>query len=195
MPLPPPVDACSTLFPTAIGRCGIAWAGASILATHLPEASDEATLMRLAQRAGVSREGNPPREVRTAIDAIIALLEGARVDLGFIACDFGRIDPFSARVYQATRAIPPGETLTYGEIAAGLGDKRLAQAVGQALGRNPWPIIVPCHRVLGASGRLTGFSANGGTATKLKMLAIEGARIGEAPGLFDDLPLAVKQGS
>lgn len=183
------------LFSTAIGRCGMAWAEAAILATHLPEASDGATREQLARRSGVTRECHPSPPAREAIAAITALLEGARVDLGFIACDFSRLDPFSASVYRITRAIPPGETLTYGAIAAELGDKRLAQAVGHALGRNPWPIIVPCHRVLGANNRLTGFSANGGTRTKLRMLAIEGARLGEAPALFGDLPLALRPGS
>lgn len=191
-----PVDNSSgfALFPTAIGPCGMAWAGATILATHLPDTSDEATREQLKRRSGVTQERHPSVEARSAIAAITALLEGARVDLGFIACDFSRLDPFSANVYRIARAIPPGETLTYGAIAAELGDKRLAQAVGHALGRNPWPIIVPCHRVLGANNRLTGFSASGGTRTKLRMLAIEGARLGEAPTLFGDLPLALRPG-
>lgn len=191
-----PVDNGSglALFPTAIGRCGMAWAGATILATHLPEASDEVTREKLARRSGVRQEHHPSDQAHEAMVAITSLLEGAQVDLGFITCDFSRLDPFSASVYRITRTIPPGETQTYGAIAAELGDKRLAQAVGNALGRNPWPIIVPCHRVLGANNRLTGFSANGGTHTKLRMLAIEGARLGEAPTLFGDLPLVLRPG-
>ena len=186
-----------TLFPTAIGACGIAWRDATIVATHLPEASDTVTQARLVARVGKTREseateGEPPPAVLTAIDAITALLAGGRTDLSFIACDFSALDPLRVRIYEITRRIPPGETLTYGEIALRLGDKLLAQSVGQALGRNPFPIIVPCHRVLGASGRLTGFSANGGTETKLRMLAIEGARVGDEPALFGELPLAVK---
>ena len=183
---------CLALFPTAIGRCGMAWKGSTILATHLPEASDDQTIERLMRRSGAMSEGHPGVEARDAMAAISALLEGARVDLGFIACDFSRLDPFSAGVYRVARAIQPGETRTYGAIAAELGDKRLAQAVGHALGRNPWPIIVPCHRVVGTNNRLTGFSANGGLTTKLRMLAIEGARLGEAPALFGDLPLAIR---
>ena len=136
-------------------------------------------------------KGSPPA-IRSAIASITALLEGERTDLGFIACDFSGMDPFAAKVYAATRAIPAGRTLTYGDIALQIGDKQLAQAVGKALGRNPFPIVVPCHRVIGADGRLIGFSAPGGVETKLRMLAIEGARIGEAPGLFGDLPLVVK---
>lgn len=87
-------------------------------------------------------------------------------------------------------AIPPGHTATYGEVAESLGDKQLAQKVGRTLGQNPLPIIVPCHRVMGANNKLTGFSAHGGVDTKLKMLLIEGARFSEEPGLFDDLPFS-----
>ncbi len=180
-----------TLFPTALGDCGIAWRGDTVVATCLPDKSSADTAGRLAARIGATK-GEPPPAIRRAIASITALLEGERTDLSFIACDCSRIDPFAAKVYAATRAIPAGETLTYGAIAEQLGDKLLAQNVGQALGRNPFPIIVPCHRVIGANSKLTGFSANGGVETKLRMLAIEGARIGEAPGLFDDLPLAVK---
>lgn len=180
------------LFPTPLGDCGIAWRGDAVAATRLSDKSPVDTAARLAARTGAA-EGDPPPAIRRAIDAITALLEGERTDLAFIACDFSGIEPFAAKVYAAARKIPAGETRTYGGIAAELCDKQLAQQVGQALGRNPFPIIVPCHRVLGANRRLTGFSANGGVETKLRMLAIEGARIGEAPGLFGDLPLAVKR--
>lgn len=182
----------AALFPTTIGACGIAWRGGTVVATHLPEKDGAATFARVSARSGNALAGDPPEAVASAIAGITALLDGQGGDLAFIDCDFSALDPFNARVYEAARAIPPGETRTYGEIAESLGDKRYAQAVGQALGRNPFPIIVPCHRVMGANGRLTGFSANGGTATKLRMLAIEGARIGQGPGLFDDLPLAAK---
>ena len=182
------------LFPTAIGACGVAWSGETVAATHLPETSPAATAARLAARAPGAVEGEPPAAIRGAMAAMAALLDGETADLAFIVCDFSRVDPFAAGVYALTRAIPPGETLTYGDIAQRLGDKRLAQAVGRALGRNPFPIIVPCHRVMGANGRLTGFSASGGVETKLRMLAIEGARLGDGPGLFGDLPLAAKPG-
>lgn len=115
------------------------------------------------------------------------LLDGKSVSLNHIACDLRAIEPLAVRVYDVARAVPVGETVTYGEIAAQLGDRQLAQAVGRALGRNPLPIIVPCHRVVGANGKLTGFSAPGGIETKLKMLAIEGAYIGGTRSLFDDL--------
>ncbi|MBO9436907.1 MGMT family protein [Ruegeria sp. R13_0] len=120
------------------------------------------------------------------------LLEGDRTDLSFIACGFEGVDPFATKVYAVTQNLAPGETSTYGEIADEIGEKQRAREVGQALGHNPLPIIVPCHRVLGAGGKLTGFSAPGGVQLKLKMLEIEGAQIGSAPGLFGDLPLSVK---
>ncbi len=180
-----------SLFPTALGDCGIAWCNDIVVATHLPEESAADTGRRLAARAGAMR-GEPSGVIRRAVALMTALLDGQGTDLTSIVCDFGGIDPFAARVYAATRAIPAGETSTYGAIASQLGDRQRARDVGQALGRNPLPIVVPCHRVIGAGGKLTGFSSAGGVATKLKMLAIEGALVGGAPGLFDDLPLAAK---
>ncbi|MGL6208678.1 MAG: methylated-DNA--[protein]-cysteine S-methyltransferase, partial [Paracoccaceae bacterium] len=180
-----------SLFPTPLGDCGIAWRGDTAVATCLPDQSSDDTGCRLAARTGATT-GEPPAAIRRAIASITALLEGEKTDLAFIDCDLGGTDPFATEVYLATRAIPVGQTLTYGAIAARLGDKRLARTVGQALGRNPLPIIVPCHRVVGASGSLTGFSAPGGINTKLRMLAIEGALADDAPGLFGDLPLAAR---
>jgi len=179
------------LFPTALGDCGIAWCGDMVVATYLPEMTPEKTAARLAARADAT-QGEPPPVIEQAIVSITKLLEGERTDLSFIACDLSSANPLTAQIYTATRAIQPGETRTYGEIAEQVGDKLLAQKVGQAMGQNPLPIIVPCHRVMGANGKLTGFSAQGGVETKLKMLAIEKASIGEPSGLFDDLPLAMK---
>lgn len=183
-----------SLFPTPLGECGIAWRGESVVATCLPGKDAAETESRLAARSGGTR-GDPPPAIGRAIAAITALLDGQRTDLAFIACDFDGIDPFAAQVYALTRAIPAGDTSTYGALASRLGDRLLAQRVGQALGRNPFPIVVPCHRVVGANDKLTGFSAPGGVETKLRMLAIEGARIGDGPGLFGDLPRAVKPGA
>jgi methylated-DNA-[protein]-cysteine S-methyltransferase len=115
--------------------------------------------------------------VSHAIGEIRQLLAGKAVDLLDIPIDIARVPEFNARVYEIARAIPPGETLTYGEIAVKLGDKLLARDVGAALGKNPWPIVVPCHRVTAAGGKLGGFSARGGVNTKVKLLAIEGARV------------------
>jgi methylated-DNA-[protein]-cysteine S-methyltransferase len=181
-----------SLFPTTLGTCGIAWRGDMVVATHLPEENDASTAARLATRTSGAVEGTPPPLIQHAIASIAALLGGEKVDLAFITCDFSNSDPFARSVYTATRAIPPGETRTYGSIALQLGNKLLAQNVGQALSRNPFPIIVPCHRVMGANGKLTGFSANGGIRTKLKMLEIEGAQLGEVPGLFDQMLLTTK---
>jgi methylated-DNA-[protein]-cysteine S-methyltransferase len=181
-----------SLFPTALGACGIAWFGDTVLATHLPERSEAATAARFTARMRSAVEDKPPPPIQRVITSIAALLDGEQIDLSFVACEFGRVDAFAAKVYEITRTIPPGETRTYGEIALLLGDKLLAQNVGRALGRNHLPIIVPCHRVIGANGRLTGFSAAGGVETKLRMLAIEGARVGTSPGLFGDLPLVAK---
>lgn len=178
-----------SLFPTPLGHCGIAWCGDLVVATRLPDESAADTGRRLAARTGATR-GEPPAAIRHATASMTALLEGERRDLTSILCAFGRVDPFAAEVYAATREIPAGETSTYGVIASQLGDQQLARNVGRALGRNPLPILVPCHRIIGADGKLTGFSAAGGVATKLRMLEIEGARLGSAPTLFDDLPLA-----
>jgi methylated-DNA-[protein]-cysteine S-methyltransferase len=104
------------------------------------------------------------------------------------------MEPFALKVYELSRAIKPSQTRTYGELATEMGDRAYAQAVGRALGANPFPIIVPCYRIMGAGGKLTGFSAGGGVSTKLKLQEIEKAQIGEKPALFGDLPLAVKGG-
>jgi methylated-DNA-[protein]-cysteine S-methyltransferase len=106
-----------------------------------------------------------------------ALLRGERLDLSFVALDLEAVPEFHRRVYEITRTIQPGATLSYGEIALRLGERDAARAVGQALGRNPFPIVVPCHRVVASGGKTGGFSAPGGAATKLRMLAIEGERL------------------
>jgi methylated-DNA-[protein]-cysteine S-methyltransferase len=134
-------------------------------------------------------ETPPPPAVQRAIAAIVALLEGEKRELFDVALDMARVPAFERRVYEVARGIPPGATLTYGEIAARLGAPGEARAVGEALGQNPFPIVVPCHRVLAAGGKVGGFSANGGIATKLRLLSIEGARTSSAPTLFENLPL------
>jgi methylated-DNA-[protein]-cysteine S-methyltransferase len=174
-----------TLFDTAIGRCGIAWGGRGIVGVQLPEAYEAATRARLLRRFPDAREGEPPATVRRAVDAITALLRGERTDLTSVPLDMERVPEFHRRVYEAARAIPPGSTRSYGEIAKQLGEPGSARAVGQALGRNPFAIVVPCHRVLAAGGRSGGFSATGGVTTKLRMLAIEGARANGQGALFD----------
>lgn len=180
------------LFDTPVGVCAIAWRGGKICGSHLPEATAELTAQRMAKRAGGAVEATAPEFVRVAIDGILELLGGKLNDLTSVECDFAGIEPFALKVYQLSRAIKPGQTRTYGELAKELGDRAYAQAVGRALGANPFPIIVPCHRIMGAGGKLTGFSAGGGVVTKLKLLEIEKARIGNVPTLFGDLPFSVK---
>jgi methylated-DNA-[protein]-cysteine S-methyltransferase len=160
------------IFDTALGRCAIVWGPRGIAAVELPGS-------RRALRG--ASEAPPPPEVAGAIEAIVALLDGDRRDLNAIAVDMDGVGEFERRVYDAARAVPAGETVTYGEIAARIGERGAAQAVGRALGRNPFPIVVPCHRVVAADGSLRGFSAPGGIETKRRMLAIEGAG---APTLF-----------
>jgi methylated-DNA-[protein]-cysteine S-methyltransferase len=166
------------LFPTAIGSCAIAWSARGVTSVWLPEQTDQLTRARVARRFPRGLESSPPPFIAHAIEGIVALLEGETRDLTDIPLDFDDAVPeFHRRVYDVTRTIKPGTTLSYGEIASRLDEPDAARAVGQALGRNPIPIIVPCHRVLAAKGGTGGFSAPGGTATKLRLLAIEGARL------------------
>jgi methylated-DNA-[protein]-cysteine S-methyltransferase len=174
-----------TLFDTAIGRCGIAWGPRGINAVQLPMGNEEKTRTRIRQRHGDIPEAPPTAEVARAIAAIVELLAGKPNDLSDIALDLDGVPAFNRGVYDIARTIPPGKTLTYGDIAKRLGGVELSRDVGQALGHNPCPIVVPCHRVLAAGGKPGGFSANGGVATKLKMLAIEGAVVNHTPNLFD----------
>lgn len=176
------------LFDTPIGPCGIAWAERGIVGLQLPEASEAKTRARLLRRFPHAREAEPTPLIRDAIERIVALLEGGSADLSGIELNTDRLSPFQKQVYAIARAIPPGKTLTYGEIATQLGDKLLARDVGEAMGKNPFPIVVPCHRVVAANGKPGGFSANGGVRTKLKLLALEGTAPDGQPGLFDERP-------
>ena len=174
------------LFDTAIGRCGIAWGSRGILGLQLPEKLASATTTRLLRHCPAAEEAEPTGPVPRAIADIQALLRGESKTLRAIPLDMSRVAPFNARVYDTARSIAPGKTRTYGDIARAIGQPEGARAVGQALGRNPFPIVVPCHRVIGADGRMIGFSANGGVTTKLRMLEIEGWRA-EEPSLFEAL--------
>ncbi|WP_439518989.1 methylated-DNA--[protein]-cysteine S-methyltransferase [Hydrogenophaga sp.] len=176
------------LFATAIGVCGIAWGRGGILAVQLPEADGARTRSRLLKGlpSTLPETASPPANIQVAIEGIQALLNGEPRDLREVPLDMSRVTPFQRDVYAIARAIDPGRTLTYGEVATTLGDPGLARAVGQALGHNPFAPVVPCHRVLAAGGRSGGFSGGNGVPTKLRMLQIEGAQIGDSPGLFDE---------
>jgi methylated-DNA-[protein]-cysteine S-methyltransferase len=172
------------LFDTAIGCCALGWTEAGIVDVNLPEASPDRTRRRIAGRLAGSREQQPPAPVRQAIERIVALFEGSGDDLADIELDLSGVPEFPRAVYRVTRGIRPGTTLSYGAIATELQLPGAARAVGRALGHNPCPIIVPCHRVLAADGSMHGFSANGGVATKRRMLQLEGALPADEPTLF-----------
>ncbi|PZN99845.1 MAG: cysteine methyltransferase [Hyphomicrobiales bacterium] len=180
------------LFDTAIGACALVWQAGRIIGSQLPEADEDTALRRLAKRFPQASEASPPDFAQAAIADIRALLDGDPRDLSHLPVDLASVPAFNRRVYEVALAIPPGEVLTYGEVAARLGEPGAARAVGVALGQNPFAPIVPCHRVLAAGGKTGGFSADGGIETKLRMLTIEKARTSPLPGLFDALPLAAR---
>jgi len=165
-----------TIFDTGIGRCGIAWGDAGIVGVQLPEARELDTRKRLFQLYPDAREMRAPLNVELAIEGMVALLRGEPADLSHVTLDMTGIHVFNQRVYQLTRAIPRGETHTYGDIAAWIGASGAVHSVAQALGRNPFVIIVPCHRVLEAGGYADKISPHGGVISKRRLLSIEGAR-------------------
>jgi methylated-DNA-[protein]-cysteine S-methyltransferase len=179
------------LFHTAIGACAIAWSERGVLGVQLPERHEQATRDRVRRRFPDAAETSPRAAIQQAIDGIVALLRGEALDLSFVTLDMEGVPPLRRSIYAVLRGIPPGGTLSYGEVASRLGEQSTARDVGEAMGKNPFPVIVPCHRVVGTGGRIGGFSANGGVATKLRLLNIERAQLGHSPELFDRLPLAV----
>lgn len=173
------------LFRTAIGWCGIAWGDTALVGVQLPEEGGEVATRHVMRRRFGARESAAPAFVGEVIRRTREWLDGAVDPMLDVPLDLSGIPEFYRRVYEVTRAIPPGRTLSYGEIAAMLGEPGAARAVGQALGRNPFAPIIPCHRVLAARTGPGGFSAGGGVATKLRLLQIEKAQLGNEPGLFD----------
>jgi methylated-DNA-[protein]-cysteine S-methyltransferase len=165
------------LFATAIGHCGIVWSKAGVVGVQLPERERRRTRERIEERFAGAVMGTAPPAVIHAIDSITALFAGARTDLSAVPLDLEGISPFHRRVYAFVRTIRPGAILTYGEIATRIGAPGAARAVGRAMAQNPFPIIVPCHRVVAAGGKTGGFSAYGGVATKRRLLEIEGAPV------------------
>jgi len=164
-------------FDTAVGCCAVAWADSGVVGTWLPGPTSAATRRAVLRRHPQAQEATPPSSVADAIDGITRLLAGDEVDLRDVPLDMAGVPEFQQQVYAVIRSLPRGVTMTYGEIAARVGAPGAAQAVGQAMGHNPFPIVVPCHRVLGAGGANGGFSAPGGVDTKLRLLAIEGATL------------------
>jgi methylated-DNA-[protein]-cysteine S-methyltransferase len=176
-----------TIFDTGIGRCGIAWGDYGVIGVQLPEAREIETRRRLLRLYPDARELRPPLNVEIAIDGIATLLRGQPSDLSDVALDMNDIPAFNARVYQFTRTIPRGETRTYGEVAASLRASGAAHSVAQAISRNPFMIIVPCHRVLEAGSYTDKISPNGGAISKRRLLSIEGAGSPSSKTLFEVL--------
>jgi methylated-DNA-[protein]-cysteine S-methyltransferase len=175
------------LFPTAIGECALAWSADGVVGVYFPEATPEATKRRIERRGHV--EATPPAAVRAAMTRVQRLLEDGREDLIDIELDMAGIERFERQVLEAARGIPPGATLTYGQLAARVGSPGAAREVGQVMARNRFPIIVPCHRVMAAGGGFGGFSAPGGLESKARLLNIEKAALSSEPMLFDELPI------
>ncbi|HEV2818572.1 MAG TPA: methylated-DNA--[protein]-cysteine S-methyltransferase [Allosphingosinicella sp.] len=171
-------------FDTALGLCAIVWDARGIAGTQLPESGRGAAVRRLQRRFPDAHNSPPTPAIEGAMARIEAALAGAADDFDDLVLDWRRVSAFERAVYLAARAIPRGRTTTYGALAERLGDPGQARAVGQALGRNPWPIVVPCHRITAADGGMGGFSAPGGRATKLRLLEIEGALGAETLPLF-----------
>jgi methylated-DNA-[protein]-cysteine S-methyltransferase len=175
--IPPMTQTHYALFETVIGIAGIAWGDHGLIGVHLPERDPRNNRRSFERRFPGVTEAAIPEALMPTVEGIRALMRGEKADLISAPLDIGRVPAFNAKVYAIARAIPPGETMTYGEIAVQLGDRLLARDVGAAMGANPWPIVVPCHRVTAAGGKPGGFSARGGVNTKLKLLAIEGAAV------------------
>jgi methylated-DNA-[protein]-cysteine S-methyltransferase len=176
-----------SVFDTGIGRCGIVWSNAGVVGVQLPEAREIETRRRLFQRYPQAREMRPPPNIESAIEGIAALLRGQPVDLSDIALDTDGIPAFDQRVYEFTRAIPWGETRSYDEVAAALKATGAPHSVAQAIGNNPFMLIVPCHRVLDAGSFAEKISSNGGSVSKRRLLSLEGALSAGSQSLFDVL--------
>ena len=189
MTAPPAHRTGYALFETALGWCGIAWTADGIRRVQLPDPRPDRDHRLLAARLGATgpADSASDQRMRPVIEAIVALLAGAGDRDGVLAgavLDLTGVPAFHQRVYEVTRTIPAGSTLSYGEVADRIAAPGAARAVGRALGDNPVPIVVPCHRVLAADGSMHGFSAPGGVATKRRMLQIEGAVRPDEPTLF-----------
>jgi methylated-DNA-[protein]-cysteine S-methyltransferase len=179
-----------TLFATRVGTCGIAWGEGGVVGLSLPAATEAETARRMERAFDAARQ-EPPAFVADIVAQIGALLAGDAQALDEVPLDMTGVPDFHRQVYAVARGIPPGKTLTYGDVAHRLGQPGAARAVGQALGQNPFPIVVPCHRVLGAGEKIGGFSAPGGRETKLRLLALEGLDLRGGPSLFEHAGLAL----
>jgi methylated-DNA-[protein]-cysteine S-methyltransferase len=169
------------LFQTELGLCGIAWSDDGITRFRLPDPDRDAAEQQLSAKA---EPQPPPAHIKAAIAQAERYFAGERIDFTGIGLDLSGVDPFRRTIYGTLRAVSWGETVTYGELAKRAGSPGTAQDVGVAMARNPVPLIIPCHRVLAAGGKLGGFSAPGRTETKQRMLALEGVFINQQPRLL-----------
>jgi methylated-DNA-[protein]-cysteine S-methyltransferase len=170
------------VFETSSGFCGIGWSDGGVTRFHLPARSAETVERSLLRRLPDARPGAPPPEVSEAVAAVKQYFHGVEVDFSGLRLDLQGQDEFFRQIYDATRRVGWGETTTYGGLAKALGaGPEAAREVGQAMARNPVPLIIPCHRVLAAGGKVGGFSAPGGAATKIRMLELEGVRVAPPP--------------
>jgi len=176
-----------TVFDTALGRCGIAWSDAGVVGVQLPEAREIETLRRLFRLFPEARELRPPQSIKSAIDGIVAALRGQDVDLAEINLDMSGIPTFNQQVYAYLRGIPRGETCVHDQIAAHLHVAGAVHSVANALAKNPYPLIVPCHRVLDAGNGLDKPSPHSGIVSKRRLLSLEGALPRTGFTLFDAL--------
>ena len=176
-----------SIFDTAIGRCGLAWGKLGVVGVQLPEAREIETRKRLFQLYPEAREQRPPLNAEIAIEGIIALLRGGAADFSQVIIEMTGIPGFDQRVYQYARTIPRGETRTYREVAAALRASGAAYSVAQAISKNPFMIIVPCHRVLEEGHYTDRISPNGGVISKRRLLSLEGTRTTVSKTLFDVL--------
>lgn len=180
-----------TLFETALGWMGVAWSAAGIVAVQTPDRDCDATLRRLLRKipgAEAVETTALPDMAHEAVATLKAYAAGEAANLDAIPLDLSGIEPFNLDIYRVARALAFGETVTYGELARRAGHAGLARETGQALGANPVPIIVPCHRIVAAGGKLGGFSAPGGPRTKERLLALEGVKVGPSPPTQTALP-------
>ena len=175
------------IFDSGIGRCGIAWSNAGIVGVHLPEAREIDTRRRLFQLYPEAREQRPPLQAEIAIEGIVLLLRGRACDFSDVVLDMSGIPAFSQRVYEYTRTIPRGVTRTYTEVAAGMRRQGTEQSIAQAISRNPFMIVVPCHRVLEVGNYTDKISPYGGTISKRHLLSVEGSHPVSGKTLFDVL--------
>lgn len=173
------------IFRTAHGFVALAWRDEKVIGLRLPSGDVQASEQALRRRWPDAAIGKPGGDIVNAVASIESYFDGAHEDFRDVAIDLGRQEPFFARVYDHVRALGWGETSSYGDVARALhASPEAARSVGQAMAKNPIPLLVPCHRVLAAGGRIGGFSAPGGSDSKARMLELEGAITPERQGHF-----------